>query len=72
MTIDGHELTECPLVFIGDDMASVNAIIEAAEFWERGWLPIAGGYLDQAAACMDGIVVVQDTIRFLEKRAKEL
>lgn len=54
----GQEISECPLKFIGDDLPAVNRILKAADFAERGMWPIAGGWQEQAAACVDGIQTV--------------
>jgi hypothetical protein len=51
----GVALTQCPRAFIGDDMAAVRQIVRAADFARKGKWPCAGGWGDQAEACVAGV-----------------
>lgn len=71
LEIDDKEVcNECPHQFIGRDIRAVNDTIEAASLAKAGILPVAGGYLDQTAAGVDGIQTVWGAQAEIENRIR--
>jgi hypothetical protein len=60
-------LEQCPLAFIGD---GVDAVMEAAEFAEKGLLPGGRGWLEEPQGLVDAIRFVWREERAAKIRRK--
>jgi hypothetical protein len=63
--IEGVEITRCPVKLITQE---TKTYLELFNYYQDGWLPVAGGILDQSMKVMNIFKFIQGEIERLEEK----